>query len=128
MQHDTTKLEAEQDKLENNVNELADKINQAVEQNARVAQDQVEYEKKYNRLVRKFDEANARLDEVKNEIILKQGKQEKISLFLEELNKTGVIDQFDESLFRSLVEQLTVKADGKVIVQFKNDSEVEVRL
>lgn len=126
--YDTSELEIEQDKLENGINELADKINQAVEQNARVAQDQVEYEKYYNRLVAKFDKANIRLDEVKNEIILKQGQQEKISLFLEELNKVGVIDQFDDSLFRSLVEQLTVEADGTVVVQFKNDSEIEVKL
>lgn len=60
--------------------------------------------------------------------LFKDGKQEKITLFLEALNKVDVIDQFDESLFRSLVEQMTVNIDGTVVVQFKNDSEIGIEL
>jgi hypothetical protein len=39
-----------------------------------------------------------------------------------------MIEQFNDLLFRNLVEQVTVRANGVVVVQFKNDSEIQVKL
>ncbi|MEQ7261343.1 MULTISPECIES: hypothetical protein [Lactococcus] len=45
-------------------------------------------------------------------------------MFLKELEKVGVVKQFDDELFISLVESIEVGRE-KVMVRFKDGSEVE---
>ncbi|MFK4888631.1 hypothetical protein [Lactococcus petauri] len=45
-------------------------------------------------------------------------------MFLKELEKVGVVKQFDDELFISLVESIEVGRE-KVTVRFKDGSEVE---
>ncbi|MDR1567819.1 MAG: recombinase family protein [Streptococcaceae bacterium] len=123
---DTTTLETEQGELEESVNTLAAAINSAIEENARVALDQGEYEKRYNDLVAEFDKTNTRLEAVKLEITQKQSRREQMELFITELETIGVVEKFDEDLFRSLVEIITIENDGKVVVKFKDGGEVGI--
>ncbi|MDR1606364.1 MAG: recombinase family protein [Streptococcaceae bacterium] len=123
---DTATLEQEQDELEGKINELAESINSAIEENARVALDQVAYEKRYNDLVERFDTTNTRLEAVKFDITQKQARREQMELFIAELEMVGVVEKFDEELFRSLVEVMTVAVDGRVVVRFKDGAEVEI--
>ncbi|EGF23595.1 hypothetical protein [Fannyhessea vaginae] len=62
---DTSSLENEQLKLEEELNIVADKVNNCINENARKLQDQDEYEKKYTSLVNRFNSTKVRLDEIK---------------------------------------------------------------
>ena len=61
----TADLETEQGKLEDELNEVAGLIEDCINENARIALDQAEYEKRYNGLVGRFDKTNSRLEEIK---------------------------------------------------------------
>ena len=54
----TVELESEQRQLEDELNEVAGLIEDCIKENARVALDQAEYEKRYNGLVERFDKAS----------------------------------------------------------------------
>ena len=56
---------------------MAELIGQCVAENARVALDQAEYQKKYDRLAERFNRAKARLEEVGSAITERQAKNEK---------------------------------------------------
>ncbi len=52
-------------------------------------------------------------------------KQKEIKKLLDTLNESNtLISEFDESLFYSLVDVITVKANKEIIFKFKDGSEV----
>ena len=59
----TEELESDAEILTGEVNAVAELIQKCIDENARVAQDQTEYNKRYDALVRRFDTARAKLEE-----------------------------------------------------------------
>lgn len=49
-----------------------------------------------------------------------------MEMFINQLEQIGVVDAFDEDLFRALIEKMTVQVDGGVVVQFKGGGEVAI--
>ena len=62
--YDTSELEAERIQLQDEMNIVAEMIQQCVNENARVALDQAEYQKKYDGLADRFDRIKERLEAV----------------------------------------------------------------
>lgn len=120
----TVELESEQRQLEDELNEVAGLIEDCIKENARVALDQAEYEKRYNGLVERFDKANERLEEIKAQIAERQARGQQIEMFLKDLEKVGVVKEFDDDLFLALVERIEVGRE-KVVVRFKDGTKVE---
>lgn len=89
-----------------------------------MALDQSEYEKRYNGLVERFDTASGRLEEIKEQITERQARGQQIEMFLKDLEKVGVVVEFEDDLFLALVESIEVGRD-KVVVRFKDGTEVE---
>ncbi len=67
----TEALEAEVHVLTGEMNTVAELIQKCIDENARIAQDQTEYEKRYDSLVQRFDTAKAKLDETQAAITKK---------------------------------------------------------
>lgn len=100
----TEEREMEQSQFQEELNVVAELIQQCVSENAHVAFDQTEYQARYNGLAERFDRMKARQDEVGNAITEKQTKKEQIERFLAELERQdGVAMEFDEEQWYSLV-------------------------
>lgn len=67
----TEKLESDELELEEEVNEMAGKIEGCINENARKAIDQKDYEKRYSALVEKYDKVISKHKKIKEEIQLK---------------------------------------------------------
>ena len=78
----TEVLESEVDVLTGEVNTVAELIQKCIDENARVAQDQTEYEKRYDALVQRFDTAKAKLEITQDAIARKKAQRQKIEPFL----------------------------------------------
>lgn len=78
----TAELESECLRLQEEMNVVAELIGQCVAENARVALDQTEYQKKYDGLAGRFNRAKERLSEVSQAITERQAKREKIGRFV----------------------------------------------
>ena len=115
---DTSSLENEQVKLEEELNIVADKVNNCINENARKLQDQDEYEKKYASLVNRFNTVESRLKEVKACIVEKQARRDEVEYFIEDLKKQDLLTAFDENVWLSMVDYLAVHKDGRVEFTF----------
>ena len=79
---DTTDLEREQEKLQRETQVVSDMVQQCIYENAHVALDQTEYQKRYNDLPERFEKTKARLDAVTSEIHQMQTQRASIEDFL----------------------------------------------
>ena len=114
-------------KLEEELNIVADKVNNCINENARKLQDQDEYEKKYASLVNRFNTVESRLKKVKAGIVEKQARRDEVEYFIEDLKKQDLLTAFDENVWLSMVDYLTVHQDGKVEFSFLDGNKTELK-
>lgn len=111
-----------------NVNIVADLVEmteKAVRENARIAQDQEEYQRQYNGLVERYDAAKARFDEVTETISAKETQAERLAMFERTLkDHAEPVAAFDSQLWAGLVECVTVDVDGGMTVVFWDGTEI----
>ncbi len=90
-----------------------------------MAQSQTEYNKKYNALAERFDKTQSQLDEVSSQTIDKNARREMMELFMKNLKKqSGAVTEFDENLWLSMVDYITVNSKEDIRVMFKNGTEI----
>jgi len=122
----TDALQKEKSKLEEEMAVLVEMTQNIVAENARVAQDQDEYQKRYDGLVKRYDEAKARYDAVIAAISAKEAQSERLANFIKTLKaQAGTISDFDGSLWGGMVEYVTVGRDKEITVTFRDGTEIQ---
>ena len=86
---DTTDLEREQEELQQETQVVSDMVQQCIYENAHVALDQAEYQKRYDGLTERFEKAKARLDAVTAIIHQMQTQRASIEDFLKAFGHAG---------------------------------------
>lgn len=69
-------------------------MHQCIHENAHVALDQADYQKRYEGLTERFDKVKARLEAVTGEISDKKVRQATIEAFLDELKRLDGVTEF----------------------------------
>ena len=82
---DTSTLEAETEKLQEELMVASDLIQKGIYENAHMALDQTEYQKRYDSLTARFDTAKARLEEIEAALADKKSRRAAIDAFLDTL-------------------------------------------
>ena len=121
---DLTALETERTELESEIAVASDLIEKCVYENAHVALDQEEYQKRYDALTARFESAKARYNAVEDTILSKQSRKATIEAFLTTLAKADLVDEFDTALWCGLVDFATVYSKDDVRFTFKNGQEI----
>ena len=85
------------------------------------------WEKKYTSLVNRFNTVESRLKEVKAIIVDKQARRDEVEYFIEDLKKQDLLTVFNENVWLSMVDYLTVRHDGKVDLIFLDGSKTELK-
>ena len=107
---------------------MAELIQKGIEENARVALDQDEYNRRREGLVTRYKTAKNMLDEVEVKIAEKKSRKGLMEKFVTDLAaQEGFLAEFDERLWFSLVDFVTVGKDGTVTFTFKNRTEVKAK-
>ena len=122
---DLTALKAEQAELESEMTVVSDLIQKCIYENAHVALDQVEYQKRYDGLTARFDAAKARYESLDETIRSKQSRRATIEDFLATLKDANLVDTFDTALWCGLVDFVTVHSKDDVRFTFKNGQEIK---
>ena len=118
---DTTELESEKASLGQELAVLVEMTQNCIAENARIAQDQGEYQKRYNSLVERYEKAKARFDEVTEAIAERSAKGERLSGFIRTLEAhREPVAEFDERLWGAMVDYVTVGADKRLTVVFRD--------
>jgi len=124
---DTTVLDRRIAKYTEECEVVGELIRKAVEENARVAQDQDEYEARHNALVARYEAAKEKADEAQTEKRQRELRRARAAAFFAEVEgREGLLAGFDEELWNCTVESATVLIGGGFRVRFKDGLEVEV--
>jgi hypothetical protein len=124
---DTAALEAEWSELQGEMAVTAEIIQKCIGENARVTLDQTEYQERYSALVKRFDTAKARFEEVDGQVSDRQSRRNAMEAFIAELgSRDALLDGFDERLWVSLVDFATVFSENNVRFTFKDGTEIKV--
>lgn len=125
--YDTGPLETKQIELQNEIEIVTELIQQCINENANVALDQGEYQRRYNGLVQKFDTTKEDLEKVSGQIKEKVTRRQTMAAFLAELKKQDeLLTDFDPLLWHSLIEHVTVNSSDDVRFTFKNNKVTQV--
>jgi hypothetical protein len=124
---DTTELDKEIAILTEECAVVRELLRSCVENTTFTASSQAEQLAKYEGLMARHEAAASRLTEANDEKRERSARRETLARFLEALHqRDGLLTEFDESLWCVLVEKLTVAADGRVTVRFRDGREVRV--
>ena len=121
---DATSLKSEQDELAGEMAAASDLIEKCIYENARVALDQGEYQKRYDELTSRFDTAKARYEALDETIRSKQSRRAGIEAFLSTLEKAELVERFETGLWCGLADYATVYAKDDVRFTFNNGQEI----
>jgi DNA invertase Pin-like site-specific DNA recombinase len=123
---DNSTFEDDKEKLHREMIILVEKIENCVNENARVAQSQDKYQQRYNNLVDEYEKVKDRYEELENKISNNIARNKTLEHFIKCLkNQDGVVDEFDDGLWGGLLEGITV-SKGYVIVSFKDGTDVRI--
>jgi len=109
--------------------EAAALVEDCIAANAANVLDQVEYQKRYDVLVARYDAAKSELDALKQKKLERTARKEKICRFLKALYKTeAALNSFDETLWRETVEVMTIHSSEDISVRFYSGTEIHVNM
>ena len=120
---DTTATDQESEVLREECRVAAEMIQQCVTENARVAQSQADYQKRYNALYKRYDKAKAQLDKMAATKQEQDIKKEILQRLIADINQQeGILTEFNEELWYATVQDVTVNFAEGVAVTFKDGS------
>jgi hypothetical protein len=100
-------------------------MQKCIEENARVALDQSDYESRYSALAERYNTAKSLLDGVEGKIADKKSRKAMFERFFADLEaQKALLTEFDEAVWTAFVDYATVGKDGAVAFTFKNGAEV----
>ncbi len=118
---DLTDLLAEQKRLHNEMELLSGMMEESIRQNATVAQDQAEYQKRFDDLSQRFDTAKQQHGKVSDRISDMKSRKAEMDDFLKLLKKQETeVAVFSDGLWTGLLDYATIYADGRMTFTFKN--------
>lgn len=91
-----------------------------------MSQDQKDYTERYNSYVDRYDKAKSRYDELEQKKENKLSKRKAIDRFISDLSKRDeLLTEFDNCLWLTVVDTVTVQSDGVLVFKFNDDTEIE---
>ena len=110
------------------LNIIAEQMQTAIAENSRMALDQNEYERRYANLTERYNTIKSEYDKISEQIESKKAQRELFKGFIRALEKQGaLVEEFDEGLWSSLVQEVVVNAKDDIRFIFKNGFEIKTR-
>ena len=125
MLSDTAELEAERRKYAEEMTLIADMMQTAIQENARVALNQDEYRQRNDTLTARFEEAKKKYDTLTEQITEIENRRQSLQQFQKKLESLkSTITEFDNALWGTLVDYITVYEDGRKTVTFRDGTTI----
>ena len=116
----TEELLEERDSVEQELAALAERLENLIRENARVAQDQTAYLKQENEIRAIYMEKQGYMEKLNEQIAEREGKRKILEGMIRVVcGINGEQTEFDEDLWGGLLNHIVVKKDGQAVVVFK---------
>ena len=97
-----------------------------IAQNARVVQDQEEYAARYDSLVSRYETTRVQYEEVTEQIVRKGFRIREFEWFIQTVEQLPeVVTEFDEALWGSLADHLTVHDKDRIVFTMTSGMEIK---
>ena len=96
-----------------------------IAENSQTAQNQEEYAARYNGFVERYEKAKSRVEELRSIKTERQAQADAIGAFMFEVQELGILTEFDEKLWLTVIDTVTVHADGRMTFKFQGGTEIE---
>ena len=118
-------LEAEADRLMEELAAIANTVQQTIDENAHIAQNQEDYLRRYDEQVSRYEKAENELKTVQETIRMQNERSRSISEFINELEALPeTITEFRVDYWGHLVDRVTVYSKDKITFTFTTGLEV----
>ena len=117
----------ERSMVEQDLGNLAERLENLIRENARVAQDQTAYLKQENEIRARYLEKQGSLEKLDEQIAERESKRNILEGMIQVVcGINGELVEFDEDLWGGVLDYIVVKGDGQVIVVFKGEIEIGI--
>lgn len=124
---DTAALDERIRELAEERNVVAEMVNDLIAENARIAQDQTEYQERYDGLTARYDKIEADYNVAKAKKRKQGARRKELEQFVKTLDELpDKVETFSSAEWGALVGFLTVYEGGRVVFTFKNGMEVSI--
>lgn len=122
---DTGPLDSEISALLSEMEVVAELTKRCIEENSTTVQDQAAYLERYNGLAERYETAKTKLEKLQAVKAKREAKAEDISGFMFELAEYGnPITEFDDRLWLTAIDTVTVHRDGQLTFKFHTGNEI----
>ena len=123
---DCSEIDAKVRALMQEIEVVTELTKKCISENSRSAQNQEEYAARYNGYVERYETTKAKLEKLEQQREERMAKSEAIGGFMFELSERDeVITVFDDRLWLTIVDKVTVHNDGRLVFKFQNGTEIE---
>jgi uncharacterized protein YutD len=122
---DTSKLDAKVIELQNKMEVIGGLVDKMIKENTRTAQDQVEFNRRYEELTNQYEADKNALDNTLEKRAFKQAQQIKMKSYLEEIKKAdNYLPEWSNDIWMLMVEKAIVNRDKTITFKFTSGTEV----
>ena len=118
---DCSGLDAEIESLFEEIDVVTELTKRCIAENSQTAQNQEEYTARYNGFVERYEKAKTRVEELRSIKI----EREAIDAFMFEVQELDALTDFDEKLWLTVIDTVTVHADGRMTFKFQGGTEIK---
>ena len=123
---DTTELTAKQNEYRSEMEVVSQMMQRCIRENATIALDQTEYQKRFDSLNSRFEAAKEKYETTTRQLSDKQSRKAQMEDFLKLLKaQDGKLTEFSDSLWLGLLDYATIYADGRMTFTFKNRDTID---
>ena len=122
---DCTGIDAEIESLLEEIDVVTELTKRCIAENSQTAQNQEEYATRYNGFVERYEKAKAQIERLRTTKAEREAQAEAIGAFMFEVQELDALSEFDEKLWRSVIDTVTVHADGRLTFKFQGGTEID---
>ena len=116
---DCTGIDAEIESLFEEIDVVTELTKRCIAENSQTAQNQEEYATRYNGFVERYEKAKAQLEQLRATKAEREAQADAIGAFTFEVQELDTITDFDKKLWLTLIDTVTVHADGRMTFKFQ---------
>jgi DNA invertase Pin-like site-specific DNA recombinase len=122
---DTSELDAKVVELQNKMEVISGLVDKMIKENTNTAQDQVEFNRRYEELSAQYESEKNALDKSLEKRAYKQAQQIKMKAYLEEIKKAdNYLPEWSNDVWMLMVEKATANRDKTITFKFTSGTEV----
>ena len=121
---DTAGLDAELTELSEDMDVLAGRIERLISENASTAQDQDDFNSRYDALAEKYNALKTQYEKKQSLRDDRTRKRTSLEAFLLEINSAVLPLEYSDRLWLSHIDHATVHSDGRIVFTFRNGREI----